>query len=535
MTPNIHTIIRNHVSLSISCIDRLYVNGYLPKLQTSGQLCYFLRDHLGFPIPSPVLFHQLRQRFLAAVDRFVQAEKVPLVQFQRGERKDDVAASYRARFKKPEGVAFVGVAQERCRSFKARKLTGRGGRVDFQFSRQPVCVNQYYFYLQDRDWGPAFLKIGSYLPYPVKLCLNGHEWVKQQLRRERIRYESLDNGFLSCRDPERLQRLCDQLGPDDIRRFFSKWSRLLPWPLTEKDRRAGYQHKLSLWQLEVSLTDVFDAPVQGRHFFEEVIRENIDLGRPDRVSLLFPLRRHSNTPPPLHGYRTRVITEGVNPSLHIEYKRSHVKQYFKENRALRTETTINNPADFYVAKSIDSLDHLRTIGRYVNRRLLEMERIAQNCTLTQHALDRLQAPTIEAGQRVPALRFGDTRVMAMLHALCRFSHLPRGFRNASLREQLAKLLGRPDYSRGQMTYDLRRLRLKGLISRIEGTHRYLLTSYGLRVAYFYSKLYLRLLRPGWSSLEEPSDGLPRPLRRALLKLDEEIRRIHDAARLGAAA
>src|SRR5881628_369718 len=183
MTPNIHTIIRNHVSLSITCIDRLYVNGYIPKLQTSGQLCYFLRDHLGFPIPSPALFHQLRQRFVAAVDRFVEVEKVPLVQFARGQRKDDVAAAHRAKFKRPEGVVFVGVAQEKASSFKARKLQGVGGGVSFQFSRQPVCVNHYYFYLQDRDWGPAFVKIGSYLPYPVKLCLNGHEWAKQQLRR----------------------------------------------------------------------------------------------------------------------------------------------------------------------------------------------------------------------------------------------------------------------------------------------------------------------------------------------------------------
>ena len=535
MTPNIHTIIRNHVSLSITCIDRLYVNGYIPKLQTSGQLCYFLRDHLGFPIPSPALFHQLRQRFVAAVDRFVEVEKVPLVQFARGQRKDDVAAAHRAKFKRPEGVVFVGVAQEKASSFKARKLQGVGGGVSFQFSRQPVCVNHYYFYLQDRDWGPAFVKIGSYLPYPVKLCLNGHEWAKQQLRRERIRFESLDNGFLSCRDPKRLQVLCDQLGPDDLRRFFARWSGRLPWPLTQKDRRAGFRHKLSLWQTEISLTDVFDEPIQGRHFFEEVIRENLDLGRPDRVSLLFPVRRQRNTPAPVHGYRTRIITEGVTPSLHVEYKRSHVKQYFKEDRALRTETTINNPADFYVAKGIDSLDHLRTIGRQVNRKLLEMERVGQNCVLTQHGLDRLQTPTVEAGQRATAVRFGDPRVMALLHALCRFAHLPRGFRNRHLREHVSTLLGWAQYSPGQMTYDLRRLRLKGLISRIEGSHRYILTSYGLKVALFYSKLYLHLLRPGWASLEEPADSLPRPLRRALNQVDEEIHHLCEEARLEGAA
>lgn len=104
------------------------------------------------------------------------------------------------------------------------------------------------------------------------MCLNGHEWVKQQLRRDGIGFRSLDNGFLSCDDPARLQAICDALGPDDVQTFFDRWVQRLPWPLTAADRAAGYGHRLAIWQLEVSLTHVFDRPVQGRHFFEELIR-----------------------------------------------------------------------------------------------------------------------------------------------------------------------------------------------------------------------------------------------------------------------
>jgi hypothetical protein len=396
-----------------------------------------------------------------------------------------------------------------------------------------VAVNHYYFYLQDREWGPAFVKIGTYVPYPVKLCLNGHEWVKQQLARSRMRFESLDNGFLSCAAPERLQAICDALGPADVQAFFDRWSGRLPWPLTLADRAAGFAHRLALWQLEVSLTQVFDRPVQGRHFFEAVIRENLDLGRPDRVGLLFPQRLTRATPAPAHGYRTRVITDGVAPSLHLEYKRSHVKQYFKEERALRTETTINDPYDFGVNKSVDNLTHLRNLGCQINRKLLETERLSEHCTLTQAALDRLQQPSIQDSQRVSALRFGDPRVMAVLHALTAFAHLPEGFRNAQLREHVGALLGRT-YSAAQMTYDLRRLRLKGLIHRLPGTHRYTATTYGLKVAFFYSKLYLRILRPQWAALLPDDDHLPRPLRAALDRLNQEIERIYDQAALKAA-
>jgi hypothetical protein len=137
-----------------------------------------------------------------------------------------------------------------------------------------------------------------------------------------------------------------------VQAFFDRWIARLPSPVSPADHAAGYTHRLALQQVEVSLTQVFARPVQGRHFFEAVIRENLDLGRPDRVGLLFPLRITRTTPPPAWGYRTRVITDGVEPSLHVEYKSSHVKQYFKEQRALRTETTINNPNDFYVAKAV---------------------------------------------------------------------------------------------------------------------------------------------------------------------------------------
>jgi hypothetical protein len=530
--PNVHELIRDHVTLSIRCLDRLYLHAYMPKLQTSGGLCYFLRDHLGHPIPSPALFAPMLDRFVGAMKTCATTQDVPLITFERGQRKDDVVADYRARRPLAEGVVVIGVAHEKMRAFKAQKRRGPGKAVSFDFSRQSVAVNHYYFYLQDLEWGPAFLKFGTYLPYPIKLCLNGHEWVKQQLRRAQVPFDSLDNGFLACADPTRLQAICDQLGPADVQAFFDRWAARLPSPMTAVDRAAGYTHRLALQQVEVSLTQVFARPVQGRHFFEAVIRENLDLGRPDRVGLLFPLRLTKATPPPAWGYRTRVITDGVEPSLHVDYKSSHVKQYFKEQRALRTETTINNPKDFYVAKAVSNVSHLRDLGDQVNRKLLEVERVSHQCVLTQDALDRLQQPTVEAGQRASALRFADPRVMALCQAITGFAHLPRGFHNRDLRQPIEALLGRP-YSAAQMTYDLRRLRLKGLIHRIPKTHRYTATSYGLKVAFFSAKLYLRILRPEWAALLPLNDQLPRPLRAALDQLEAQIRQLHKEAALAA--
>src|SRR5438270_13689100 len=93
----------------------------------------------------------------------------------------------------------------------------------------------------------------------------------------------------------------------------------------------------------MSLTHVFTAPVYGRHFFEAVIRDNLDLGRPDRVSLLFPTRLQRQPPPPGRGYKTRVNTYGVAPSLHVQFHHSPVPPHFRDHRALRTGPTHTHP------------------------------------------------------------------------------------------------------------------------------------------------------------------------------------------------
>jgi hypothetical protein len=531
--PTVAEILADHVTLSVGCVDRIFVNGYVPKLQTSGQLAYFLGEHRGNPLVSPALLGQIGNRFDSAVKRFVAEHEIPVVRFERGQRKDDIANQRRKERGEHEGVVFLGVAQERCKSFKGTKHVSPAGVISFDFSRQSVYVNQLYFYVEDREWGPAFLKMSTYVPYEVKLCLNGHEWVKKQLGMEKISFESLDNGFLSCADPDRLQKLCDRLGPEAIESFFERWSSQLPWPLTAEDCEAGFRHQLSLWQVEVSLTHVFRCPLDGRHFFDRIIRDHLDLGRPDRVGLLFERRLTRRTPPPAFGYSTRVITSGVSPSLHVRYKHTDIKQYFKSHRGLRTETTFNNPRDFDIAKGVRNFWQLKTLGQSINQRLLETQRAADDCYLSSTDLDALQRPARCEGHRVPALRFGDRRVMALLTALCQYRLQPNGFRNRELRDSVQALLG-STYCASQMTYDLRRLRRRGLIVRLPGTHRYLLTTLGLRLAHLFSRLYLRLLKPGWAALL-PQPSVPQSVCAALRTLDQHLDQLHARARLRPAA
>jgi tRNA synthetase class II core domain (G, H, P, S and T) len=247
----------------------------------------------------------------------------PWIEFAKGQNKDNLVEGYRQQFAADEGVVLVGVAQERAKAWAATKQVD-GRRIHFTFNWRSVYVNHYYIYVIDREWGPAFIKVCGYAPYAVKVCLNAHEWAKRQARRRGIPYQALDNGFLDCSDPAALQAICDSLTADDVQDFFDRWVDCLPLPLTMDDRAAGFSYRLSLLQMEVSLTQVFDDPVRGREFFEEVIRDNLDLGRPDRIQLLVDRKVLANTP---GRFCTRVVTDGILPSLHVVFKRRHLKQY----------------------------------------------------------------------------------------------------------------------------------------------------------------------------------------------------------------
>jgi hypothetical protein len=371
------------------------------------------------------------------------------------------------------------------------------------------------------------------------VCLNGHEWAKQQLRKQGIAFTALDNGFRWCADPERLQQVCDALSPADVQSFFDRWVDRLPWPLDAAARAAGYRHRLSLWQVEVSLTQVFDEPSWGRRLFEQIIRDNLDLGRPDRVSLLFGTKLTRATPAPSFGYRTRVITRGVQPSLHLDFKRSDLKQYLKGpgGWALRTETTFNDPTEVQPTKALATLPHLREVGQEINARLLQTERLANSAIADPSLVDHLQQPVLVHCRRVAGLRLSDQRVLALLQALCQVAPRPGGFRHRELRPIVAGLLGRDleHYSAGAMTYDLRRLRVHGLIQRVPRSFRYMLTVNGLHLAFGVSRIVLRLLQPNWASLLDPDHDLPAPLRDALVRLDAAITGLTHAQDVSAAA
>ncbi len=534
---NINEVLDGHVNLSLDCIDRLYLNAYVPNLQVAGQVVTFLTGHLGFPIPSPALLEKIGNRFRREVKAFAAQHGVPILTLKKpdrtrwDDRKLDHIRPYleNAEVSGRTGVVAIVQTQEFQRVFTAKNRSPRPGVVSYDFVKEERRVGMYYFYILDAEFGPGFIKICTYFPYPAKVWLNGHEWAKRQARRAGIVFSELSNGFASCDDPAGLQAICDRFCPADIENFFERWTKVIPTPFTSADRKAGYFFELSMRQVEVSRTLVFDDPRRARGFFESLVQDNIGIGRPHEVHAVFGRNRRGRTT--AQPFATRVFSHGTEVKMDFRYKHIRVKQYLKEGRALRIETVINKPADIGVLARLEHLPELVDKARQVNDRLLMIERAGQGCAIGSALFERIHQPYIREGQRTGAFRFGDQRAMALAGALCLVVHAVTGFTNKSLRGQVAGLLGK-DYSSSQMSYDLRRLRLHGLIERSTGTNSYALTPEGIRVAVFYTKLQARLLRP---LLEADKPPAPVELRRALATVERVLGDYVTNARLGVAA
>src|SRR5438270_8679695 len=285
------TLLRDHITLTCRSIDRIFLQAYVPKLQSVGQVCRFLHRQRGFPIPSSAAFGQIGEAYAAEIHRWAKANGIPIRYFAKKENKEKIAEPL-LRAAAEEGgdgrVVLIGIAQEKASTWRSWKKKGQeeATHPHMEWGRQMGFINHFYFYLWDPEWGPAFWKTNAYAPYPIWLWLNGHSWAKRQLDKAGIAYQELDNGFRWCANPAALQRICNRLGPNAVHTFFWRWFHRLPSPFTSEDLQAGYAYELAFRQFEVSDTRVFDRPQTGRAFFEGVIRDHLDLGRPDQVVLV---------------------------------------------------------------------------------------------------------------------------------------------------------------------------------------------------------------------------------------------------------
>jgi len=268
-------VLSGHVTLEVRCIDRVMLTLRQPRLQYGQGIHRFFCQHRRNQFVSSALMLPMTEHFAADIHHYIDTRRLDLVRFARGQSKDQVAKGYLAGKSGGDQILFVGVAQEKTRVWRtARRRDPATGRPYPWLYQEQAMAGHWYFYGFDADFGPFHIKFCGYFPYTGQIYFNGHEYAKQQCRKEGIAFTALDNAFGTVSDAEAVQRICDGLTDQKIYRFAGKWLARLPQPFTRADEDADYRWQLPDGQIEFSTTMTLDRPLSGRIFFEQLIRDN---------------------------------------------------------------------------------------------------------------------------------------------------------------------------------------------------------------------------------------------------------------------
>ena len=499
------------------CFDRIVCNARVPLFLNMGAVVCFLRDHRRSGLLTPKLFRGISADSHRWIIDHAKETGIPLVDAPRDRqirRKDWVEPYYRELGERP-GTAVILRARERSRvivSYPSRK---------YHLEPDWRHVDVYYFYLNDPQCGRLFLRLCPYFPFNVELQLNGHEWIAQQLRQEKIAFRKQDNAFLDCAQPARLQELADRFDPAAITQVLD--SNLPQWLgyFTPAERAQGYRHQAYVSQAEYCDNLIFHERAAVQRLFERLLDVNRNIGRPDKLAIIFGRSRFQ---PDTRTGETHVkITKLRTPVISSSFKQTVAKQYVKSFVLLRTEGATFQLNDLSLRKSVEHLDHVRQCLHKSTERYLDVQQDVLATFVDRGELQRLQQATVSpTGRRTPGLHLDDLRLLALWQALTCFAHLVGHgiFRTKDLLAEVQRVLDRPDYRLSQLRYDMGKLRVKGLVVRLPRSNTYQITSEGYRLAVFYSKIYHRLLTPITSGIRAPVPGDDLVLTHRLCKLDK---------------
>jgi hypothetical protein len=506
------------------CFDRILCNVRISRFVMMGAVVRFLKDRRQATVLSPKFFRNISTAYHQWVAQRAQQAGIPiaLAPTDPKVRRHDWVAPYFDQLGTRTGTAVILKAREQARvvvSFPRRK---------HHLETATRLVNLYYFYLRDPHCGRLFLRLCPYFPFNAQLCLNGHEYLAQQLRRLGIGFRQDDNALLDCDDPQRLQQLADAFGPADINQALD--NSLAQWLdyFTPDERALGYRHQAFGAQVEYCDNLIFHQRGALHRLFERLLDVNRGIGRPDKLATIFGHTR-SRADTRTGQTRLKVIARHT-PVISTSFHNTVLKQYVKSNQLLRTEAACFQLRDLSLRKAVERLEPVRQTLHASNQRYLNIQQNVLATYVDRGQLQSLRQATVSAsGRRTPGLRLDDPRLLALWQALTCFIHvLGHGtFRTKDLLPEAQRVLNQPDYQLSQLRYDLGKLRCKGLVNRLKNSQRYQLTAEGYRLAILYSKIYHRLLAPLTAATMEPFPKDQLVLNNRLCKLDRLYRTLDE--------
>jgi hypothetical protein len=469
----------------LSCFDRILITGTLPDICHARAFTRELnrRDIRIFEFRQ--FAQPLREGIRQNAERLAQENGLTIEFIRRAGsfRKEDRIQEILAQRGTHPGLVHIFSALETCPSFQPWH-DRRSGKT-FLKPGSGKCLH-YYFYFIDPHLGLCHLRVPTWAPFRLQFCMNGHNWLASRLKRHRIGHQLLDNAFIDIADFERAQQIADRLKPQALHRKLDRFARLFCPAAAEFT--AGYHW--SLTQVEYATDIVFKRREDLAPLYDHLVRTAVHAVRAEDVATFLGRKldpRYLGEVGSDFGTRIR------GTRIRHQMGRAALKMYDKFGHVLRIETVTNDVSFFKhhrtvehrdgsreiklapVRKTLYSLGVLVQLLRACNRRYLEFLSTLDDDSAGRRHLERLSRPVRDERRSYRGLNFFDSNDRTLLLALVRGEFNLRGFQVRDLRGILEHLSG------VQLSRQIKRLRMLGLIKKVHGTYKYYLTRLGRRV------------------------------------------------------
>jgi hypothetical protein len=484
------------------CFDRIVINGYLSFLTRENNVAYFLREVCQKPkITKEVLVERTRD-YQAWVQQYARNHNLPLLWPEKGVRKEDLVRPRQQRMIRENrfGVYYILQSMEQGWTFRAIPPQYATRDPNFQFLRkQKSRYTHYYFYILDPVAGPLVLRVGSFLPFQVTAYLNGHNFIERQLRRQKIAFAKEDNRFVSVGDAKALQKAADQLDGKILQQRIDYWALIVGPKFSARERAAcaGLHRVYAGMQIEYCRNFIFKRHWPIRSIFQRSCELGLYLLTADRVAVLFGQQRLLKR---ISGKWQNVLErlDHGRQVFRTYYKNSFLKQYEKDATFLRQEIVCNNLKDFGLKKTLQHWEPLRERFQQITDRFARTQAEHLNVHGQFDVLARLAKPVLQGKTKVAGIKLENTRLMRLLELLMQGAggHF-RKWTTAQLHEAVLQAydLKPKAYTLSQLRYDVRKLRLHGLIERVPKSYAYRFTHKGTKLSILLVQFRKRIYGP----------------------------------------
>jgi hypothetical protein len=515
---DLSTYLADRLCGTYDCTDRITLRGYFPLGQTSGGLLTWWNRLFPDTELTQQRLRELAGDFARRVHAYARKHEIALRYFDIGDKtKHAQAEMLRPTDPKFRGVFAIFVAKAPALVWQAKN--NRNGKVVLRRPKNWPLVYHYHFHIVDPQWGHLTLKMSGHPPFGLQISLNGHEWVQRQAQKQAISWVKEGNCFVGGSDLAGLNRLAQQLdgvrGLARLGQVVEGWvySACLCFALnSEQQQRSGFRYAYSCYQLEYSRNLLFKSGRQLDAVYQGLIDRTRRLLDVPRLKTIFGRKQRPSKTKARDGRLEKIIERSVYDLtvFKVHFGKLTLKMYDKGDRVLRVEIIVNNIAELRCGKGLEKLPGMlkRLEGMVVA--FLGVVQAAHLSFVDGQQLDALAAPSVRGARRTAGVDLQKPRMRAVAEAVIAVAAKPEGFSAADLAERVREKQGRAmaGYAARKAAYDLRKLRGKSLVERIDKTRQYRVRRPGIRTLAALLILREQVIKPVLSGVCRPKRGRP---------------------------